>query len=63
MLSDLRRRGAEPTPRVISAPPIFLVIGGTLAMRPDLTSAKVRRSRLSVSRREARCALGVPAGP
>ena len=42
MLSDLRRRGAEPTPRVISVLLIFLVIGGTLAMRPDLTSAKVQ---------------------
>jgi len=41
MLSDLRRRGAEPTPRIIAVLLIFLMIGGTLAMRPDLTSAKV----------------------
>ena len=63
MLSDLRRRGAEPTPRVISALLIFLVIGGTLAMRPDLTSAKVQIPAVGEqARREVRAwrSLRVP---
>ena len=55
MLTDLRRRGAEPTPRIVSALLIFLVVGGTLAMRPDLTSAKVQIPPVGEqSRREVR---------
>jgi putative nucleotidyltransferase with HDIG domain len=41
MFSDLRRRGAEPTHGLLAVLIAFLVVGGTLAMRPDLTSAKV----------------------